>query len=105
MFLGPIIYRIKSADDKKVAVYSIEYNDLNKKYIVMKRLRDMKICVPRMINNTVDNENRNKLIIYLAKTLVQKGKQVLLLSDRRNHLSYLYGKINEFTKVDIILEV
>ena len=72
MFLGPIIYRIKSADDKKVAVYSIEYNDLNKKYSNEEVTGYGKICVPRMINNIVDNENRNKLIIYLAKTLVQK---------------------------------
>ena len=99
MFLGPMIYRITSADDKKVLVRTIEYNDSNTKYSKEEITGYGKICVPRMINNIAENESRNKLIIYLAKKLVDDGKQVLLLSDRRNHLSYLYGKINEFTTV------
>ena len=99
MFLGPMLYRITSADDKKVLVRVIEYNDNNATYSKNEITGYGKICVPRMITNISENENRNKLIVFLAKKLVDAGKQVLLLSDRRNHLSYLYGKINEFTTV------
>ena len=35
----------------------------------------------------------------MAKKLVDDNRQVLILSDRRNHLSYLYGLINKFTTV------
>lgn len=99
MFLGPMLYRITSADDKKVLVRSIEYNDSNYSYSKQEVTAYGKMCVPRMITNISENENRNKLIIFLAKTLVEAGKQVLLLSDRRKHLNYLHDKIAEFTTV------
>lgn len=99
MYLGPMLYRIISNDDKKVRVNVIKYFDNDDNYCKEEVTAYGKICVPKMINNIVENENRNKLIIFITKRLVNKGKQVLLLSDRRNHLSYLYGQINKFTTV------
>ena len=99
MYLGPIVYRIISNDDKKVRVNIIKYSCNDDQYNKEEVTAYGKICVPRMINNIVENTDRNKLIIYLAKKLVADNKQVLLLSDRRNHLSYLYGMINKFTTV------
>ena len=99
MYLGPIVYRIVSNDDKKVRVNVVKYSCNDNEYNKEEITAYGKLCVPRMINNIVLNENRNKLIIYLAKKLVADNKQVLLLSDRRNHLSYLYGMINKFTTV------
>ena len=99
MYLGPMLYRVISNDDKKVRVNIIKYFDNDNNYCKEEVTAYGKICVPKMINNIVENENRNKLIIFIAKRLVEKGKQVLLLSDRRNHLSYLYGQINKFTTV------
>jgi len=99
MYLGPVIYRVISNDDKKVRVNIIKYFDNNDEYCKEEVTAYGKMCVPRMINNIVENENRNKLIVFITKRLVDKGKQILLLSDRRNHLSFLYGQINKFTTV------
>ena len=99
LFLGPIVYKIDK-DNKCVEVRVIEYNEPNNKIYSKEELTfTKKLCLPRMINNIANNNNRNSLIIYLAKKLLKDKKQTLILSDRRNQLSYLYGKINEFTSV------
>ena len=99
MFLGPIVYRIDK-DSTCVEVRVINYFEpKNKKYTKEELTYTKKLCLPRMINNICENSNRNYLIIKLAKTLIENNKQVIILSDRRNQLSYLFGKINEFTSV------
>ena len=98
-YLGPIIFKGKNSNDKKVLVNIINYHENNPEYNKDEVTSFGKICVPRMINNIVNNINRNNLIIYLARKLVDKNKQVIILSDRRNQLSYLYGIIKNFTNV------
>ncbi len=99
MFLGPIVYKIDK-DNKCVEVRVIEYNEPgNKEYTREELTFTKKLCLPRMINNIASNPNRNMLIIKLVKKLVESGKQTIILSDRRDQLSLLYGKINEFTSV------
>ena len=99
LYLGPIIFKAKPAEDKPVIVNIIKYYDNNPEYNKEELTNLGKICVARMINNISNNVDRNNLIKYLALDLVNKGKQVIILSDRRDQLSYLYGKLNLFTKV------
>ena len=99
LYLGPIIYKAKVAEDKPVIVNIIKYYDINPEYNKEELTSLGKLCVARMINNISQNVNRNNLILYLALDLVKKGKQVIILSDRRDQLSYLYGKINPHTSV------
>ena len=99
MFLGPIIFKIDK-DSKCVVVNVIEYNEPHNKIYTKEELTfTNKLCLPRMINNIAGNNNRNGLIVALSKKLLEDNRQTLILSDRRNQLSYLYGKINEFTSV------
>ena len=99
MFLGPTVYKI-GKDNKCVEVRVIEYNEPHNKIYTKEELTfTQKLCLPRMINNIAANNNRNALIIGLCKKLLQDNRQTIILSDRRNQLSYLYGKINEFTSV------
>ena len=94
MFLGPSIYKIEK-DDKCVDVRVISYNDPHNKKYNHEEINYMgKICMPRMINNIINNNTRNYLIVYLAKDLVAHGNQVIILSDRRNQLKYLYEKLS-----------
>ena len=67
MYLGPMLYRVISNDDKKVRVNIIKYFDNDNNYCKEEVTAYGKICVPIMINNLVENENRNKLIIFIAK--------------------------------------
>tara|TARA_B110000208_G_scaffold29928_1_gene39362 strand:+ start:425 stop:1897 length:1473 start_codon:yes stop_codon:yes gene_type:complete len=99
MFLGPIVYKIDK-DNKCVEVRVIEYNEPHNKIYTKEELTfTQKLCLPRMINNIASNNNRNALIIGLCKTLLKANKQTIILSDRRKQLTYLYGKLSEFTSV------
>ena len=94
MFLGPSVYKIDK-DEKCVDVRIISYNEVhNLKYNHEEMNYMGKLCMPRMINNIINNNNRNYLILYLAKDLVKKGRQVIILSDRRNQLKYLHEKLS-----------
>ena len=99
LYLGPILFKASGDKDKPVLVNIIYYKDNNPSYCKEELTNLGKICVPRMINNISTNVNRNKLIIYLAKYLVTLNKQVIILSDRRDQLSYLYGILNKITSV------
>lgn len=99
MYLGPTVYQIDK-DNKCVEVRVINYFEPgNEVYTKEELTYTKKLCLPRMINNIASNSNRNKLIIRLTKELLEQNRQTIILSDRRNQLSFLYGKINEFTSV------
>uniref|UniRef100_A0A6C0JER9 Uncharacterized protein n=1 Tax=viral metagenome TaxID=1070528 RepID=A0A6C0JER9_9ZZZZ len=98
-FLGPMIYKAENKDNKNVRVNVIYYNDTNPDYNKEELSNFGKMCVPRMINNIVANNSRNMMIKYIMKKLVDEGRQVLVLSDRRDHLTNLYKIAKEFTTV------
>ena len=102
MFLGPTIYKVDK-DSKCVEVRVIEYNEPNNKNYTKEELVYVggrnRLCLPRMINNITKNDNRNLLIIKLAKSLLHKKRQTIILSDRREQLSNLFSEIEKFTTV------
>ena len=98
-FLGPMVYKVGKRDDKLVRVNVIRYNDDNSDYKKEELSAYGKICIPRMINNITNNFNRNLVISQILQNLVSDNRQVLVLSDRRNHLSEIYKLANEFTSV------
>jgi hypothetical protein len=68
----------------------------------MKASRKHKPHQPKMINNLVDIEPRNKVIIDILETLRSMPKRkVLVLSGRREHLSVLKNTIDENILRDI----
>ena len=97
-FLGPTVYKSENKDNKIVRVNTIFYNDTNKDYCKEELSFNGKVCIPRMINNIVENSQRNEMIKYIMIRLVNEGKQVLVLSDRRDHLSKLFSIASTFTR-------
>tara|TARA_B110000211_G_C14081807_1_gene554927 strand:- start:862 stop:2343 length:1482 start_codon:yes stop_codon:yes gene_type:complete len=99
LFLGPMVYKCDT-DEKVVDVRVIHYSEPNNiAYNREEKLYNGRICMPKMVNNIVDNPNRNRLIVYLAKYLVSLNKQVIILSDRRRQLTFLYEMLSQHTKV------
>jgi len=98
-FLGPIVYRVTAEDNKKIQINVIKFLDKTSNYNKEELNVMGKICLPKMINNIVENKNRNLLILLITKRLVNKGKQTIILSDRRDHLKFLYNEIEKFTTV------
>tara|TARA_B100000575_G_scaffold291788_1_gene298520 strand:- start:19319 stop:20875 length:1557 start_codon:yes stop_codon:yes gene_type:complete len=98
-FLGPMVYKVAKRDDKLVRVNVIRYNDDNEQYKKEELSAYGKVCIPRLINNIAGNVSRNILIKSILKQLVKEGRQTLVLSDRRNHLTELFKLASEFTTV------
>ena len=102
MFLGPTVYKIDK-DDKCVEVRVIEYNEPHNKEYTKEEMvyigNRSRLCLPKMINNITKNNNRNFLIVTLAKKLFEQNKQIIILSDRREQLKYLFSKIETFASV------
>ena len=87
-YLGPIVYQIKKREDsQKVLVELIEYNSPNKNYCREERNIMGKLCMPKMINNICGFTRRTKWLSCYIRTLVnEEHRNVLVLSDRRQHL-------------------
>lgn len=99
-YLGPTVYKVTTRDDKIVKVNVIKYNDKdNTEYNTVELSAYGKVCVPKMINNIVSNRSRNTLIICILQKLLEVGHQVLVLSDRRVHLTELHDMASTFTTV------
>ena len=98
-YLGPMVYQVGKRDDKLVRVNVIRYHDDNKDYKKEELSAYGKVCIPRMINNIVGRITRNLLIKSILRRLVKDGRQTLVLSDRRVHLTELFTMASEFATV------
>lgn len=58
--------------------------------------KDKLLSYVEQCNKLVSNEERNKLIIEDIKTCILKKKNIILLSERIEHIRCLYEKISEF---------
>uniref|UniRef100_A0A6C0EIB5 Helicase ATP-binding domain-containing protein n=1 Tax=viral metagenome TaxID=1070528 RepID=A0A6C0EIB5_9ZZZZ len=92
-FLGPMIYEIKMRDDYPVDVNIAIYNSNDPIYNRTEVTYNGKMCMPRMINNITEYSRRIELIIIIVKKLMLLNKKILILSDRRNHLTAIYELI------------
>ena len=95
-FLGPMIYEIKKRDDYPVDVNILMYNNNDIVYNKTEVIFNGKMCMPRMINNITEYHKRTELIIGIIKKLISSGKKILVLSDRRNHLTAIFNLITTY---------
>lgn len=86
-FLGDIVYCVTEREPEKVFVKLIHYNcqkDIYKKeYLNFKG----QINVPKMINQLCDDPERLYIIIEEIKIAIKEKRKILILSDRREHLT------------------
>jgi superfamily II DNA or RNA helicase len=92
-FLGDIVYQESQNEDKTILVKAIHYFNDDPEYSaeVQNRMGDPNR--PQMINNICNCERRNKVIIQELQKLMDEGRKVLILSDRKEHLKYLMEQI------------
>ena len=95
-YLGPTIYQIKKRDDKNVLVHLYKYVNDNKKYCNEVRNYMGKLNMAQMINNITEFEPRIHLIFGILEKHLKEGRKILLLSDRRNHLSAIVELIENY---------
>jgi len=97
-----MIYQISKRDDFPVDINIAEYNCQDETYckeeiVGFKR----QICVPRMINNVTGYYRRLELVVEIIKKLLTQDKKILVLSDRRAHLTNIYTAVTDREISDI----
>jgi superfamily II DNA or RNA helicase len=101
--LGPILYQSDTSDkvDDKVKVQVIEFetNDAKFNEIIYNHAGVMFTSL--MINKLVEFEPRNKLLIELLEDVYEeKGRQILVLTDRVEHTKTLFQLLPEHIQTE-----
>jgi len=92
-FLGDIVYREDVNIDTSVLVKEIHYFNDDPAYCNELTNKVGDLNRPKIINNICACTKRNRVILDEIKDLIMEDRQILLLSDRRDHLSYLKEEI------------
>ena len=94
-YIGDIAYMSKDKNEDYVEVKIFNYFDKNPSYSKEELTYQKKPSCPKMINNICDYKLRTDLILEEIKKYNKEGRCILILSDRRNHLSYIHTKLKE----------
>ena len=94
--LGDIVYKNTKKKIDKVLVECHEYHNDSPSYSKEETLFNNKPNMARMINNICSFDNRSDYIVNIIKRIKEEesNRNILLLSDRREHLKDLKNKID-----------
>ena len=96
-YIGPYIFKQTESEKRAVDVniINLKKNNPYQKEVVM---YNGKSNMPRMINNICECTLRIKFVCDLVDYIIKKGTedtQILILSDRRNHLNEIYSRVEK----------
>lgn len=87
-YLGPVRYQIKVRDpDTSVEVRVIRYTDADPAYADTPLDMRGEVCRPKLCNQLAEYEPRTRAIANQLEPCLKEGRQLLILSDRREHLA------------------
>lgn len=95
-YLGSIAYMSRDIIQDYVEVQIIKYFNSNTLYSQIPLSYMKKPCMPKMINNICNFKERTDKIIQMILPLSNIGRSILVLSDRRNHLDYIYTSLKTY---------
>lgn len=95
-YLGSIAYMSRDIIKDYVEVQIIKYFNSNTLYSQIPLSYMKKPCMPKMINNICNFKERTDKIIQMILPLSNIGRSILVLSDRRNHLDYIYTSLKTY---------
>ena len=101
-FLGEIGYCVKQKYNFSIKVqkHTLFFdNDSYKEVFNVKGLRN----IPAMINNLVSCKERTNYIIDLVHLIMKENRNILLLSDRREHVIELYDNLKDNYSVGYVI--
>ena len=93
-YLGPMIYEVKQRENTPIQINTLFYKSNDRDYNKEELNYMNKICAPKMINKITENGRRTHIIIQVLKKLLAQNRKILVLSDRRNHLTDIFNIIN-----------
>ncbi len=94
-YIGPMVYSTKEKNTDYIETRIYEFYNDKESYCKQEILYNGKNCMPRMINNLSESEERFMFIIDLVKEEFNKGRKILILSDRRGYLDNTKKWLNE----------
>ena len=93
-FIGPVLYGIERKNQTGVTVEVKRFkHDRFKEELPMNRMG--KLNSPELINILVSIKERNDLILDTVEELYEKKRNIMILTDRRDHCFFLEKEINE----------
>jgi superfamily II DNA or RNA helicase len=95
-FIGPMIYCRKARDEEdicEVEMYKYKHKDPRYSKVVLRYTKAPDYV--KMLTNIITWEDRDDIIIKVLQKVILENRNILILSDRRNHLDRLYNKIKE----------
>ena len=87
--LGPMVYCIKKRDPDKVGVHWMEYLCDFPEYCKVEYNNQGRVNCPRMITQICEYLPRTRVIVDLIQEQARLGRNILVLSDRREHLNQI----------------
>lgn len=102
-FLGPLLYKSDTSDkvDSGVFVEVFEFEEGDEKFNEIIYNKQGVMFTTLMINKLVTYEPRNKMIIELLTDVYEdKKRQILVLSDRVDHVQLIYDMLPENIRQD-----
>lgn len=88
-FMGPTFFAVERQNQGQVEVFSVQYECpmfMNPPPCT----RNGQLSLVNMITELVEHRDRNKMLVNLVKKASQGTRQLLVLSDRRQHCEFLH---------------
>ena len=94
MYLGNLVYK----SDKQEIIKNRNYEQILLPRITKFKIIDNKISYTEICNELYQNEKRNYLIVQDVNTEIKDKRNIILLTDRKEHIQILYNqlKYNEY---------
>jgi superfamily II DNA or RNA helicase len=94
-FIGDMVYCKKERDEDNVLVEIYKYYHESPDYSEELYTVTQNVCMPRMINNICAFGLRDNMIYDILIKNVAEGRDILILSDRRQHLTNIFEHVEE----------
>ena len=99
-YLGDMVYCVKDRDPDTVCVKIIKYFSDTEEYVKPEINFRGQLNSPAMITKVCNYEHRSQVIIQEIKDLIKIGRRILVLSERREHLNFIYKELTTNNIVD-----
>lgn len=94
-YLGDMVYCVKDREPDTVGVKIIKYFSDSEEYVKPEINFRGQLNSPAMITKVCAYEHRSQVIISEIQDLIKIGRRILVLSERREHLNFIYKELTE----------
>src|SRR6056300_1487105 len=88
-FMGPTFFAVERKNQEQVEVFPVTFDSANYRN-PPPCTRNGQLSLVNMITELVEHRDRNKMLVSLVKKASQGTRQLLVLSDRRQHCEFLH---------------